>query len=150
MSSADTGLNKPFDRILEAFADEAPELLLRLLSILPLGAVFTLAPLRPETAPPVILPDYVAVLWVNSGDPFIFHVEFGKIYVLGAKRRRKVRWQSRLAVSVPRRVGAALASAGRRSQDNSYYRRIRDRKHPDHSSVPHRANVGNRSCPDPR
>jgi hypothetical protein len=29
----DAGINKPFDRILKAFADEAPELFLRLLGL---------------------------------------------------------------------------------------------------------------------
>jgi hypothetical protein len=70
------GLNKPFDRILKAFAEEAPGLLLHVLGMIPAKAAFTLTPLRPETAPPVILPDYVAAVVVESDDPFIFHVEF--------------------------------------------------------------------------
>jgi hypothetical protein len=72
----DVGLNKPFDRILKAFAEEAPGLFLRLLGIVGPETVFRLTPLRMETAPPVILPDYVAAVAVEAHDPFIFHVEF--------------------------------------------------------------------------
>jgi hypothetical protein len=73
---SDAGLNKPFDRILKAFVDEAPEVFLRLLGVIPPGGEFRITPLRPETAPSVIMPDFVASLVVESGEPFIFHVEF--------------------------------------------------------------------------
>jgi hypothetical protein len=43
MGGADPGLNKPFDRILKAFAEEAPELFLRLLGIIPSDVNFNLA-----------------------------------------------------------------------------------------------------------
>jgi len=73
----DTGINKPFDRILKAFADEAPELFLRLLG---LATAADIQPLRPESAPAVIMPDYVALVRNHSpagdGRAFIFHAEF--------------------------------------------------------------------------
>ena len=46
------------------------------MGIVPAGADVKITPLRPETAPPVVLPDYVAILAVESADPFTFHVEF--------------------------------------------------------------------------
>jgi predicted transposase YdaD len=70
------GINKPFDRILKAFADEAPRLLLRLLGLVPAGVEPDIRPLRPETAPAMVLPDYVAVVRVASDGPIILHVEF--------------------------------------------------------------------------
>ena len=76
MRVPETGLNKPFDRILKAFVDEAPEVFLHLLGVVPPGADVQITPLRPETAPAVIMPDFVASLVVDSGEPFIFHVEF--------------------------------------------------------------------------
>jgi hypothetical protein len=72
----DAGLNKPFDRILKAFADEAPEMFLRILGVIPPDADVQITPLRAETAPAVIMPDFVALLAVGSGEPFILHVEF--------------------------------------------------------------------------
>lgn len=69
-------MNKPFDRILKDFADEAPEIFLRLLGIIPADADVEITPLRPETAPTVIMPDFVALLAVDRGRPFILHVEF--------------------------------------------------------------------------
>jgi hypothetical protein len=67
-------VNKPFDRILKELAEEAPRLFLQLLGIVPdTGA--TLKSLRPETAPPVILPDYVAELTTASGRMSLVHVE---------------------------------------------------------------------------
>jgi hypothetical protein len=73
----DSGINKPFDRILKAFADEAPELFLRLLG---LATAADIQPLRPESAPAVIMPDYVALVRSHApagdGRTFIFHAEF--------------------------------------------------------------------------
>jgi hypothetical protein len=73
----DSGINKPFDRILKAFADEAPELFLHLLG---LATAADIQPLRPESAPAVIMPDYVAIIRSHApaGDSrtFVFHAEF--------------------------------------------------------------------------
>jgi hypothetical protein len=74
------GINKPFDRILKSFADEAPELFLRLLGFIPAGVEPDIQPLRPETAPSMVLPDYVAVVRIGPGDPIIFHAEFQSNY----------------------------------------------------------------------
>jgi predicted transposase YdaD len=74
------GINKPFDRILKSFADEAPRLFLRLLGFVPAGAVPDIQPLRPETAPAMVLPDYVAVVRIDPGVPIIFHAEFQSNY----------------------------------------------------------------------
>jgi hypothetical protein len=62
VQSSDAGINKPFDRILKAFVDEAPALFLRLLGFIPAGVEADIQPLRPETAPAMVLPDYVAVV----------------------------------------------------------------------------------------
>ena len=70
------GINKPFDRIAKDFADEAPLVFLRLLGIAPEGTAVKLEPLRPETAPQVVMPDYVASMEIEGEDPCIFHVEF--------------------------------------------------------------------------
>jgi len=70
------GINKPFDRIPKSFADEAPELFLRLLGFVPAGIRPDIQPLRPETAPSMVLPDYVAVVRIGRGNPIIFHAEF--------------------------------------------------------------------------
>jgi len=56
--------------------DEAPSVFLRVLGIVPAGVEPQLIPLRPETAPAVAMPDFVAWLTIPPGDPFIFHVEF--------------------------------------------------------------------------
>ena len=74
------GINKPIDRIAKEFADEVPMILLRILGIAPPGAEITLEPLRPETAPPVLMPDYVATLAITGQEPCIFHVEFALEY----------------------------------------------------------------------
>jgi len=74
------GINKPFDRILKSFADEAPELFLRLLGFVPAGVHADIQALRPETAPTMVLPDYVAVVRTGPGIPIIFHAEFQSIY----------------------------------------------------------------------
>ena len=80
MHPGNAGINKPFDRILKSFADEAAELFLRLLGLVPAGIMPDIQPLRPETAPPMVLPDYVAVVRVGPGDPIIFHAEFQSNY----------------------------------------------------------------------
>ncbi len=72
----DPGINKPFDRIAKELAEEAPLLFLRILGIAPMDAVLSLDPLRPETAPPVTLPDFVASLSIDGAEPRTLHVEF--------------------------------------------------------------------------
>src|ERR1035438_5680975 len=72
---ADAGINKPFDRILKSFVDEAPSLFLRLLRLIPAGVEADIQPLRPETAPSMVLPDYVAVVRIGAGGPVIFPSE---------------------------------------------------------------------------
>ena len=79
----DSGISKPFDRILKAFVDEAPELFVRLLGIVPPDTEFRLSPLRPETAPAVIMPDFVASLEVGSSAPILLHIEFQVAYHSG-------------------------------------------------------------------
>jgi predicted transposase YdaD len=74
--TGDSGINKRFDRILKSFADEAPELFLRLLGFIPKGVETSIQPLRPETAPAAVLPDYVAVLRTGTEEPVLFHAEF--------------------------------------------------------------------------
>jgi hypothetical protein len=103
VSRTDRGLNKPFDRIVKDLAEEAPRLFLHLLGIAPQDAAITLAPLRPETAPPVALPDYVAELQVGNGEPIICHVEFYIPYHNGipammARYGGSLAWQYKLQV----------------------------------------------------
>ena len=74
------GINKPIDRIAKEFADEVPLLLLRILGIAPPGVEVTLEPLRPETAPPVLMPDYVAAMAIAGQEPCILHAEFSLEY----------------------------------------------------------------------
>src|SRR5947209_4649703 len=50
---------------MKAFADEAPELFLRLLGLVSQQEKVDIQPLRPETSPPVKLPDYVAVVRIG-------------------------------------------------------------------------------------
>ena len=83
---ADAGINKPFDRILKSFVDEAPSLFLRLLGMIPAGAEADIQPLRPETAPAMVLPDYVAVVRIGAGEWIVFHVEFQSNYHSGVPR----------------------------------------------------------------
>ncbi len=102
MSQPDPGINKRFDRILKAFAEEAPELFLRLIHRIPAGAAADIRPLRPETAPSVVLPDYVAR--VRTGDrESIFHAEFQLYYHPGVARDMaryggSLAWQYQLPV----------------------------------------------------
>src|SRR5579871_3298268 len=49
---------------------------LHVLGIVPPGVAARLAPLRPETAPAIAMPDFVAWLTIPPDEPFIFHVEF--------------------------------------------------------------------------
>jgi hypothetical protein len=70
------GINKPIDRILKDVAEEAPQLFLRLLGVVPPEVAADIQPLRPETAPAVVMPDYVAVIRTGLAEPFIFHAEF--------------------------------------------------------------------------
>ena len=72
----DSGINKPFDRLAKKFADEAPELFLRLLGLVPRDAVIALKFLRPETSPPVTMPDYVAELSIPGREVRTLHIEF--------------------------------------------------------------------------
>lgn len=80
MPSGDSGINKPFDRIFKAFADEEPELLLRLLGFIPNEATADIQPLRPETAPAVVMPDFVVMVRTEPGERFLFHAEFQSSY----------------------------------------------------------------------
>ena len=80
----DVGINKPFDRIMKSFADEAPRLLLHLLGIASLDAEVEIGAVRPETAPPVSLPDLVLLLKLADRPKFIFHCEFLLFYVARA------------------------------------------------------------------
>lgn len=82
-------------------------MLLRLLGILPAGAEVTVTPLRPETAPAVVLPDYVAVLAVEADDPFTFHVEFQLNYHNDVPRTM-ARYGGSLAWQYGRRVVSVL------------------------------------------
>jgi hypothetical protein len=72
----DAGINKPFDRTLKAFAEEAPLLFLRLLGFITEGEDVEIRTLRLETSPPVVLPDFVAIVTTAGGEQVIFHVEF--------------------------------------------------------------------------
>jgi len=62
--------------VVKELAEESPRLFLQILGIAPPGSEFRLGPLRPETAPAVVMPDYVALLSVPGQEPRIFHVEF--------------------------------------------------------------------------
>ena len=74
------GINKPFDRILKSFADEVPELFLRLPGFVPAGVELDIQPLRSKTAPAMVLPDYVAVVRTGPDVPIIFNAEFQSTY----------------------------------------------------------------------
>ena len=76
----EAGVNKPFDRILKSFADDAPRLLLQLVGIVGPGEIVEIDALRPETAPPVAMPDLVVLLRF-PGRKSIFHAEFLLYYV---------------------------------------------------------------------
>jgi hypothetical protein len=76
----DAGINKGFDRTLKFFAHEAPALLLRVLGFAPAGSAVRVKPLRTETSPSVVLPDYVAAVRIEGTAPTIFHAEFQSNY----------------------------------------------------------------------
>ena len=72
----DSGINKPFDRAAKEFAEEAPLVFVRLLGMVPPGVDVRLEQLRPETAPQVVMPDYVASLAIPGQEICTLHVEF--------------------------------------------------------------------------
>ena len=72
----DSEIDKPFDRMLKDFAQEAPRLLLHALGIAPLDANVVLHPLKLEVAPTVRQADYVAFLVEQGQPPYVFHAEF--------------------------------------------------------------------------
>lgn len=80
MPTGDPGINKPYDRILKSFSDEDPVLLLRLLGFIPAGAEADIEPLHPESAPAMVMPDFVAVGRTAGGERVIFHAEFQSRY----------------------------------------------------------------------
>ena len=102
---ADSGLNKPFDRFAKQFSDEAPRIFLRVLGIVDANAKLT--PLRPETSPPVMMPDYVADTVVDGEKPFIFHVEF-QLYYSGQVPDNLTRRAASLALQHNKRVKTVL------------------------------------------
>ena len=123
MHLGNAGINKPFDRILKSFADEAPALFLRLLGFLPAGVEPDIQPLRPETAPAMVLPDYVAVVRAGPGAPIIFHAEFQSSYHHDVPRDMaryggSLAWQHRMPVKSvlvmlrPERVPAEIPEVG--------------------------------------
>ena len=66
--------------MMKSFADQAPALFLRLLGAIPPGVEPDIQPLRAETAPAVVLPDYVGVMRTGPAGRFIFHAEFQSSY----------------------------------------------------------------------
>jgi hypothetical protein len=69
-------MDKPFDRSFKDFADQAPELFLTLVGLLPLRPGWKLEVLRAETSPPVLLPDFVALAIGPGGERMLIHLEF--------------------------------------------------------------------------
>jgi hypothetical protein len=103
VASADSGINKPFDRILKSFADDEPALFLRLLGFVPEGVEAEIQPLRPETAPAVVLPDFVAMFRTSQAGPTIAHAEFESRYDLSvpgniARYGGSLSWQHQIPV----------------------------------------------------
>ncbi|MFN7918730.1 MAG: hypothetical protein U0Q16_01455 [Bryobacteraceae bacterium] len=76
MSSADPGINRPFDRIVKAFNDEAPLILLEWMGLAEQGVLLETARLRPESAPTAVLPDAVLKVKPPGAGEFILHTEF--------------------------------------------------------------------------
>ncbi len=100
----DPGINKPFDRLAKEFADEAPLLFLRILGIVPPDVAVQLEQLRPETAPPISLPDYVATLSIQGRQPRMLHIEFllqyrSTVPATMARYGGSLAWQYRLPVT---------------------------------------------------
>ncbi len=98
------GINKPFDRLAKEFADEAPLLFLRILGIVPPDVAVQLEQLRPETAPPISLPDYVAVLSIQGLKSRMLHIEFllqyrGTVPATMARYGGSLAWQYRMPVT---------------------------------------------------
>lgn len=69
-------MDKPFDRCFKDLTDHAPELFLTFVGFLPLAPGWRLEILRSETAPPVLLPDFVAMAIGPGGERFVIHLEF--------------------------------------------------------------------------
>src|ERR1700733_5981049 len=89
--------------MMKSFADHAPALFLRLLGAIPAGVEPDIQPLRAETAPSVVLPDYVGVMRTGPAGRVIFHAEFHSSYhrdVPGEMTRYggSLAWQHRLPV----------------------------------------------------
>jgi hypothetical protein len=100
--STNNSINKPFDRIAKEFAEEAPHLFLQILGMVMPGEEVQLEPLRSETAPPMLMPDYVAALRLPDQEPCTFHVEFFVRYRDAAGRRLRVMagaWLGNMAVA---------------------------------------------------
>jgi len=79
-------INKPQDRLLKSFVDEAPRMFLHLMEIVPLGAPAVLEPLPRETAAPVVMPDSAMRVKIPGRRSFIFHTEMERSF-----RKRKLR-----------------------------------------------------------
>lgn len=100
MIVVEPGINKPLDRIAKELVDESVELFLRMLGLAHPGSVIDIQRQRPESAPPIVMPDFVATLRIDGGDPFLFHVEFYDRYRKEIPEKNgPLRWESGLAVS---------------------------------------------------
>jgi hypothetical protein len=103
VASGDSGVNKPYDRLVKALADGEPALFLWLLGAVPAGVQPDLQPLRPETAPSIVFPDYVAIWQASPQRRVILHVEFYSNYRRGipadmARYGASLAWQDQLPV----------------------------------------------------
>lgn len=124
LSNVGDELHNRFDRAVKGLADEAPLLLARIVDIPGVRADSIVTPLRPESSPPAVFPDYVALLVVNQGqEAFTFHVEFHLDYYreipsemarygmsLAAQHQRPV--ESVLVLLRPDRVPAEVPEIG--------------------------------------
>ncbi len=72
---------------MKALADEAPELLLRIFGMIEPGAEVSITPLRAETAPPMVEPDFVIRVKLPRRREFILHLEFQVRYDRQVRRR---------------------------------------------------------------
>jgi hypothetical protein len=128
--TGDSGINKPFDRILKAFAEEAPKLFLRLLGM---ASEADIQPMRTETAPPMAMPDYVAMLR-RGGKDLIFHAEF------------EARYHSGIPLDMAAGgVGAGPAASGRNAGQGSGGWILQNRGDGNQASVPGGAELGDGS-----
>jgi hypothetical protein len=76
-------VDKPYDRSFKDYVDQAPELFLEVLRRLPLPPGWQLRVLRPETSPPVMMPDFVARQIGPNGECVTIHLEYGaEVYSL--------------------------------------------------------------------